>query len=500
MWDSLKYRARSFPDYAAVDDGTSSLTFVELYAAAEQVATAIRKTGVAADDTVALSLSNTLWFVPTFLALSRLHTRIALVSPRYGSSELQSIVAGLRVKAIITLASRAEELRASVADSSFPVPLSHVLPRVPLAMIPCDAGRSATPPLLTPEEESLLSRASVIKTTSGSSGAPKSVSLEAPALLTEAENVAHSLSLAPGNRILAPVPLFHSYGFDLGVLASLFSGATLHIFEAVVPRRILAALAMSETTVFLGVPSIYQLLLDTNGGGHSPLSHLSYALSCTAPLAPKVIHAFYDKFRVPLCQHYGSSETGAISTHIPSEVLQRADSVGKSISNVSVRIIAENGEELPTGTKGEVVVRSGALASGYITGAPTNRNPFRDDWFRTGDRGMVDSEGFLFLNGRMDDLINVGGLKVSPLEVVKVLESLPAVREAAVIGVADDAGGQVVYAAVTLSLPTKEDELIRACNGRLADFKIPRRIKIMGELPRGPSGKIKLQEKDFKLP
>lgn len=500
MWDSLKYRARSFPDYIAVEDGTSTLTFAELYATAEQTAIAFRKAGIASGDTIALSLSNTLWFAPAFLALCRLQTRITLVSPRYGSSELQSIVAGLRVKTIVTLASRAGELRSSLCGSIPTATLSCNIPGLPLALVPCKTSQAATGPTLTAEQEVLLAHASVIKTTSGSTGAPKSVALETAALLTEAENVAHSLSLSPGNRILAPVPLFHSYGFDLGLLAGLYSGAKLQIFEAIIPRKILAACAQRDTTVFLGVPSIYQLLLDTLAGGNASLSHIAYALSCTAPLAPRVIHAFYDRFRVPLCQHYGSSETGAIATHIPSQVLKRPDSAGLAINNVSVRIAAENGEELPSGAEGEVVVRSGALASGYITGAPSNRNPFQGKWYRTGDRGVMDTEGFLFLNGRLDDLINVGGLKVSPHEVVRVLESLPPVKEAAVIGVADDDAGQVVYAAVTLKSPATESELIRACNGKLADFKIPRRIEIMSELPRGASGKVKLQQKDIKFP
>ena len=499
MWDSLKYRARSFPDYIAVEAGPSHLTFAELYATAEQTATDLRKAGVASGDTIALSLSNTLWFAPVFLALCRLQARIVLVSPRYGSSEIQSIVAGLRVKAILTASTRAAELQASLSGSIPPHNAPGNIPGLPLALVQCETNPSSAEPTLTPERETLLSRSSVIKTTSGSTGSPKSVALETAALLTEAENVAHSLLLSPGHRILAPVPLFHSYGFDVGLLAGLFSGATLQIFEAVVPRKILTACAQKDTTVFLGVPSIYQLLLDTNAGADAPFSHISYALSCTAPLAPKVIEAFHMRFHVPLCQHYGSSETGAVATHIPSQVMKRLDSAGVAIKNVSVRIAAENGEELPYGVEGEVIVRSGALASGYITGAPPDRNPFRGEWYRTGDRGMMDAEGFLFLNGRMDDLINVGGLKVSPHEVVRVLESLPPVKEAAVIGIADAAAGQVVCAAVTLRSPATESELISACSGRLADYKVPRRIEIMSELPRGASGKVKLQEKDIKL-
>jgi long-chain acyl-CoA synthetase len=497
VWDSFKYRARSFSDFSAVEDDSIRLTFASLYDVAQRIALSLERSGVNSDSAVALCLPGIPVFVPAFLSLCKIHAKIVLISPKYGSSELNAIFDGVGVTSVLMLASKAEEMRKLVGAFGPPLDLLDAFPRSPLALLTRKEPGQEDAQGVHPSQRYLIKKAALFKTTSGSTGVPKSVAIEGAALLTEAENLARSLALSPGEHIVAPVPLSHSYGFDLGVLASLHSGATLRPVDAVVPRRIMAALARRETKVFLGVPSMYQLLLDNQHGPAPSLSHVRYALSCTAPLQRRTLELFNERFLIPLCQHYGSSETGAVATHVPAEVMRRPESTGVPINNVRLKIVGEEGDQLSPGGVGEVVVQSGALALGYATGTPQGRDPFDGGWYHTGDRGKLDEDGFLYLVGRMDDLINVGGLKVSPYEVVQVLESLPQVKEAAATGVRDTAAGQVVYAAVTLSSPATEDELIRACHGKLADYKIPRRIEIREELPRGPSGKIRLREEDF---
>ncbi|MEW6511265.1 MAG: class I adenylate-forming enzyme family protein [Bacteroidota bacterium] len=497
VWESFRYRARSFPQRPAVVDETSFLTFAEAFDQAGRLAGTLMKEGIVPGTPVALGLQNSPVFIPAFLALARIPVTVILLSPRYGSSELRTLADRLRIRAVLAMPVRATEIQEALGDCDLPRPLALDRSMHGLTLLMRTPGLNGRISI-SPEQEALLSKSALIKTTSGSTGEPKSVAIEAEAVLTEAENVARSLSLGPGHKVLAPVPLTHSYGFDLGVLATLFSGATLEVVETFVPRGTLRKLAGRGTTVFLGVPSMYQLLLDGQKGNATSLAHIPYLLSCTAPLPVRTIHAFHDAFGASICQHYGSSETGAIATHVPSSVMAKPESAGRPIDNVTVSIADESGNGLPCGNEGELIVRSGATASGYVTGAPA-RNPFDGEWYRTGDRGTMDEEGFLFLTGRLDDMINVGGLKVSPQEVVRVLESLPQVREAAVIGRADPSAGQVVYAAVTLNNPATEEDLIRACTERLADYKVPRRIEIRTELPRGPSGKIRFRQEDIRL-
>jgi long-chain acyl-CoA synthetase len=171
--------------------------------------------------------------------------------------------------------------------------------------------------------------------------------------------------------------------------------------------------------------------------------------------------------------------------------------VGRPLVGVRVTIASPDDSPLPSGAEGEVVVESGAVAQGYILGAPQERSPFRERRFWTGDLGILDDAGYLTLRGRRDAMINVGGLKVAPVEVATVLEQHPDVREAAVIGAPDARGEEVVYAVVALDGAAGEAELVAFCRQRLAAHKVPRRIEIRDELPRTASGKVRIQSDDL---
>ncbi len=335
------------------------------------------------------------------------------------------------------------------------------------------------------ERPEALAGAALVKLSSGSTGSPKAVVLTHANVAAEAANVAAALRLEPGDRVVAPIPLTHSYGFDLGVLAVLASGAALEQRPAVSPRRALAD--MADATVYLGVPSIYRVAAEAPVSAPPDLSGPRFLLSCTAPLPAALIHVFAERFGAPLCQHYGSSETGAIANHDPEAVLARADSVGRAIPGVEVEV---------AGDTGELVVRGAAVAVGYALGGPTGRSPFADGGYRTGDLAEIDGEGFIRLRGRLGSLINVGGLKVSPEEVAEALERHPSVRQAAVVGVPDGRGDELVTAAVVLAGDVPSAELIAHCSGELAEHKVPRRIVVLPALPVGPTGKVRLRVED----
>jgi long-chain acyl-CoA synthetase len=459
----------AFPDTATVVGPGGALDAGGLQRAADQFTTVLSRAGVKSGTVVALMLPNSLSFVPTYLALRALSTTVALIPPKYGPAELDAIRQGVRPACFVTTAAAAKGLsgdRTVVVDLDFePEPLAVTL------------LHDAAPGL----------DAAVLKFTSGSTGQPKGIALDAAALDAEAANIVAGLSLGPGDRILAPVPLCHSYGFDLGVLALLRSGCTLALEDTFVPRRVLAELASGRVSVFLGVPAMYRAWLALPAAASEASLPVRYLLSCTAPLPAAVVTAFHARYHSPICQHYGSSETGAVTTHVPAEVLERPDSVGRPMGDVTVSVVED-----------EVVVSSRALARGYVMGAPVDRQPFQPDGYHTGDRGRL-VDGFLYIDGRMDDLINVGGFKVSPREVIDALESFPAVAEAAVVGVRDARGEEVVYAVVVLARGASEAEILAHCRTRLAEYKVPRRVEIRPSLPRGPTGKVQLRAEDVRV-
>jgi len=339
----------------------------------------------------------------------------------------------------------------------------------------------------------------LVKFTSGSTGQPKGVALSADNLLNETENIMETLSMGTGDKILATIPLSHSYGFDLGVLTMLLSRAELHIRDGFVPRQTIRLIQDNNITIILGTPSMYRLMIDTRLKEKPDLSSVRFALSGTARLNPDIIDRFHDAFRISICQHYGSSESGAATNHVPETILDKKESVGTAMKNVKVHVLGHHQDHLPPGEEGEVVISSGAVAIGYVMGEPPDRNPISNGRYLTGDTGYLDNNGYLYVTGRIDRLINVGGLKVSPDEVTAVLESHPAVSEAAALGVKIASGEEVVYALVTLCRDSNENDILEYMRPRLAEHKIPRRIEIRDSLPRGATGKIKINPEDISL-
>jgi len=477
LWDAFQARTGSLGEQVAVETAGVELGFGELWAQAGRLATRFLESGVREGGVAGLALGNSPLFPAAFLALCRLDATVALLPPQYGRTELKAIAERVGLSSVVAEAEGGPRIAAAIpiANASVVEGLRVLVPRVDV--------RPGS------RDEVLL------KFSSGSTAEPKGIALSADNLLAEAENVTTTLELGPGDRILSGVPLFHSYGFDLGVLPTLYSGTTLLLEDAFVPRRMLRRLAY-RVAAFLGVPAQYRAFLTTQLDKVPDLSGVRWLLSCTAPLAPETVTEFMERFGAPICQHYGSSETGAVTTHLPSEVPARPASVGRPMSGVEVSLV-EEGRPVPPGSEGEVVVTSGAVARGYVLGAPDGRSPLEDGTFRTGDIGRLDADGFLTLVGRRDAMINVGGLKVSPVEVSATLERHPAVREAAVLGFPDGRDEEVVYAVVSLAEPVGEVELVAFCRDNLAGHKVPRRIEIRDELPRTASGKVRLGVDDL---
>jgi long-chain acyl-CoA synthetase len=473
LWDEVEAGLSGVGARPALRIQDQDISFDSLLREAAELSYALERAGVSRDRAVALLLHERL--TRPLLALWKVGSPAALLSPKYAASELTAIMRGTGISQCVVDAAQAPKLIQMLGrGETVSLPLGFALVNLgPMDPNPALAG------------------AALLKFTSGSTGEPKGIVLGPDAVRWEARNVIETLGISPEDRILASVPVYHSYGFDLGVLPCLFAGARLILQDFFVPRRITSDLVKERITLFLGVPSLYRRWIEGGTPIAEPVAGLRYLLSCTAPLDAATIQAFHDRFQMPICQHYGSSETGAVTNHVPHEILTRPHSIGLPMKNVTLRICAPDGREVPVGEEGEVVVESHATARGYVMGAP-ERSPFREDGFWTGDLGMRDEKGFVTLRGRLGQIINVNGFKVSPDEVRQVLEAHPAVREAGVFGIQNGSGEQIVAALVAIKSDATEKDLIAFCFGKLADYKVPRRIEFCDELPRGASGKVRL--------
>lgn len=492
IWNSFGHSSKEYPASVAVRTPQAALTFAELSSAAIQLSEWLRDR-TSSRALVAHSLPNSISFAPSFLGLCRNNAIIPMLSPKYRESEVTAIIASLPIEHILTSPSQAAVL-AKVIDLGRCSVVTYDGAYEPLALVSID--RTKFPPVDI--DQKLLNQAAIIKLTSGSTGVPKGVVLTPENVLASSRIVCDTLGLNPGGHIVCPVPLFHSYGFDLGLLPMLTAGATMISNDLFVPRMLLRELADPLTKVFLGVPSMYQALVDA-AGIVPDLSHIKYLLSCTAPLNPSLIQAFREKFGLNICQHYGSSETGGATIHDPSQVAAHEHAVGRAMSGVTIELMNESGQLVPAGDEGEVVISSDAVSPGYIIGAPADRHVLTGGKYYTSDLGHITPDGFLTLRGRIDQLINIGGHKVSPLEVQQVLEQHPSVREVAVLGIRDAHGGETLIAAVSLKTLESESVLLEHCRRLLAEYKVPRRITIMADLPRGGTGKVQLRYEDLQV-
>jgi long-chain acyl-CoA synthetase len=496
LWSALRKQSESFAGRPAFSANEEFVTFEQLFARAEQLAAAFSAQGIGPGAVVGIALPNCVEFVTAVLATFKCSATVALISSKYRVSELQAIHAALVPHCYVATPGEDQALRGELASMA---PLRAVTLEAAAIELLFLAGHQPTAPGPEPEDGLPPTRRAIIKLTSGSTGVPKGIALTPANVLAEARNIVDTLELTPADCILAPVPLAHSYGFDVGLLSMLWSGASLVARNTFVPRRLLAEMAGKETTVFLGVPSIYRTLADIPVTAKPDLAQVRYLLSCTAPLHPELLRAFHAKFGVPICQHYGSSETGAATTHVPALVMKYPESVGRAMSGVHVAIIDEAGRGLAAGEEGEVVIAGAAVAPGYVMGAPPGVSPFQGNSYRSGDLGYLDDSGLLHLTGRKSQIINVGGLKVSPVEVARVLESFPPIAEAVVLGLQGAGGSDLVCAVVTLRQPATREEIFEYCRQHLAEYKVPRRIEIRDALPRGATGKVKLKAEDLGL-
>jgi len=331
--------------------------------------------------------------------------------------------------------------------------------------------------------------------TSGTTSRPKLVPLTSANLCRSAENIATWLGLTPQDRCLNVMPLFHIHGLIAAVLSSLRAGAAVACTKGFQAPQFLEWLETYQPTWYTAVPTMHQAILATASGrdGSAIRSSLQFIRSSSASLPPQVMRDLETTFGVPVVEAYGMTEAAHQMASNPRDAgrPRKPGSVGLP-AGPEVTVRNERGEECATGAGGEVCIRGENVTPGYVDNPKANADAFWSDggWFRTGDLGWIDSDGYLFLTGRSKEIINRGGEKISPREIDEVLLENPAVAQCLVFALPDPKLGEEVGAAVVVRTATTEAELQDWVAARLADFKVPRRVFFMDDIPRGATGKL----------
>jgi long-chain acyl-CoA synthetase len=337
----------------------------------------------------------------------------------------------------------------------------------------------------------------VILHTSGTTGVPKGAQLTHGNLCRNQAVVAGSLlKLAPDDVVMGSLPLFHVFGMTCGLLAATSAGATLALLPRFDPGEALKTIAAERVTVFEGVPTMYVAMLAAAERNDVDVSSLRVCVSGGAAMPAEVLRAFEDRFGCTVLEGYGLSETSPAVCFNRLDRVRKVGSIGTPIDGVEMRIVDDDGNDLPLGTAGEIQVRGHNVMKGYWNLPDATEAAIKDGWFCTGDVGRVDEDGFYYVVDRKKDLIIRGGYNVYPREVEEVLHEHPAVANAVVIGMPHDSLGEEVGAAVILKRDASADaaELREFVKQRVAAYKYPRRIWIVDSVPTGPTGKVLRRE------
>ena len=486
-------------------DGESrrELSYGELELRVRRAVARLRAYGLGVGDRIALSAPNELAYLDAWFGALYAGCTVLPVPPMSSPAELAQRVQHARCKALVSSAPQlARGGLAQQALAHCPGVLAIDASSLVGARPESDASTAAhdDPSLDAPEPMRPESIAMLLYTY-GTTGTAKGAMISHASLgLHTAALVHHVLRLGKDDRVLAALPLTHSYGIRMTLLAPFYAGACSVLLERFRPERVRAALADEQITWFPGVPTMFHALAhEPDAAGQvrfaGPGGHLRWCLSAGAPLPREVRLRAEAKLGVPLRQGFGLTEATFSSIATPDDP-EGADTVGRPVFGVELRIIDEQGRTLATGEAGEVCVRGANVMSGYLDDAAATAEALRDGWLHSGDIGKLDSAGRLTIVDRIKDMVIRGGFNVYPAEVEAVLVTHPAVRDAVVVGVPDERYGEEVLAALVLheGAALALDEFAGFCRAALSRVKLPRLLTRLTELPIGASGKVMRRE------
>src|SRR4051794_2185352 len=339
----------------------------------------------------------------------------------------------------------------------------------------------------------------VILYTSGTTGTPKGAELTHANLKTNAELTADTIAeLTEEDVVLGALPLFHSFGQTCGLNASMYKGACLTMIPRFEPAKAMEILERDKVTIFQGVPTMYVALLNLPDDQIKDTSSLRVCCSGGSAMPVEVLKGFEERFGCTVLEGYGLSETSPVASFNHPDRERKPGSIGTPIKGVEMKLVADEGNDVEgTDEVGEIAIKGHNIMKGYWNRQDATDEVLDDDgWFRTGDMGKRDDEGYYFIVDRKKEMIIRGGYNVYPREIEEVLYEHPAVAEAAVVGVPDEKMGEEVGAAVVLKegKEVDADELRSFVKEQVASYKYPRKIWFPDELPKGPTGKILKRE------
>ncbi|MGW9131854.1 AMP-binding protein [Streptomyces sp. NPDC055681] len=514
----LSWAAQRYEDHPAVIDGDTRVGYRQLAELVQRTARAYTAVGVSQGDRVAVWAPNRLEFILALLGAQSAGASVVPMNTRYRGHEAAVILRRSRATALVVAngflgIDFTAMLREAAGEDAGPEETGPI-PGLPFlrTLVDMDAARSARSVLswadfgahadeVSPARGERIAAAVTpddvcdIMYTSGTTGVPKGVMSAHRQTIGAGLVWAEGAALSPADQYGIVNPFFHGFGYKAGVIAALTAGATIHPVATFEPGRLLRLIQEAGISVLPGAPTIFVSLLDHPGLTEFDLSSLRFATAGAATVPESLFRRMREELGFDtVAQAYGLTECTVATRSRPGEDPAHVEqTTGPAVPGIEIRVVDADGKDVETGQDGEVLLRGDTVMLGYFEDEAATRAAIdTDGWFRTGDVGRLDEHGCLKITDRIKDVIFVGGFNVYPAEVENTLAAHPQIAESAVVGMPDERLGAVPCAFV---VPRREmdpsaQDVIAHCQERLANFKVPRKVIVVGELPRNASGKI----------
>ena len=475
---------------AMMASGGVPLSYGAMNALIAQTTTALNAMGIGRGDRVGIVLPNCPEMATAFVAVASACTAAPL-NMAYRADEFEFYLSDLKAKALIVAVGSETPALAVAAKLGVAVIELKALPDQGAGnfeLISAQKGQAALPGPARADDVALILH------TSGTTSRPKIVPLSHRNVCASARNISNTLQLTSADRELHVMPLFHIHGLIAGVLAPMAVGSMIFCTSGFNALKFFAWMKECKPTWYTAVPTMHQTILARAANNMDTIeaNPLRFIRSSSSSMPPQVIAELERVFKTPLIESYGMTEAAHQMASSPLPPGKRTPGSVGIAAGPEVAIMSASGELLAAGEVGEIVIRGENVTLGYENNDKANAEAFTNGWFRTGDQGTMTVDGYVTLTGRLKEIINRGGEKISPREVDEVLMDHPAVAQVVTFGMPHDKLGEEVAAAVVLHEgKTATDREIREFAAtKLADFKVPRKILIMAEIPKGATGKL----------
>jgi fatty-acyl-CoA synthase len=491
-------RAAVYPESLFLtEEGKGTFTNHLFNERVNRMAHALESWGVVRGERVAVLLENTSEFLEIFFACAKTGAIMTPINFRLAVPELTYIIRDCAPRVLVysaDFADKVREMKASLQDLKYC--FRHGGPGD--AEDPDLAEVVAAFPDLEPISgtEITLADPLFIMYTSGTTGDPKGAILTHGNVLFGSINTALGCGMNRSYKSLVVAPLFHIGALGAAVLPVLYAGGSLYLKGFYNAAEVIGLLCREKINYMFAVPVMFQLLTQTEEWPQADFSHVHFFIAGGAPMPLSVIRKYQEEKGVCFAQGYGLTETFRLTSLDLDDSIRKAGSVGKEVFHVLLRILDDQDCEVAQGEIGEIVVKGPNVFAGYWNKPVETAEAMRGNWFHTGDMGRRDEEGFITISGRKTELIISSGENIYPAEVERVIQALPEVREAAVVGMPDRKKGEVVAVFVMLKdgAEMTEEGLLAAIKGRIAGFKLPKKVIFVRDFPRNSTGKLLKRE------